>query len=52
MQTGAADLLPNEFHATVNVSLLACLQKLSTATLKVLNTLYTSKPVQKVRTVA
>ncbi len=32
-QTAAADLLPNESHATANISLLACLQKLSTATL-------------------
>ncbi len=32
-QTTAAELLRNESHATANVSLLACLQKLSTATL-------------------
>ncbi len=38
-QTAAADLLPNESHATANVSLLACLQKLSTATLKIHNLL-------------
>ncbi len=31
----AADLLPNESHATANVSLLGRLQKLATATLKV-----------------
>ncbi len=31
-QVAAADLLPNESHATANVSLLACFQKLSTAT--------------------
>ncbi len=30
----AANLLPNEFHATANVSLLACLQKLSTTALR------------------
>ncbi len=35
-QTASADLLPNEFHATANVSLLARLQKLSTATLMLL----------------
>ncbi len=33
-QTAAADFLPNESHATANVSLLARLQKLSTAPLK------------------
>ncbi len=32
-QTAAADLLPIESHAIANVSLLACLQKLSTAAL-------------------
>ncbi len=32
-QTAAADLLPNECHATANISLLARLQKLPTATL-------------------
>ncbi len=29
----AANVLPNESHATAKVSLLACLKKLSTATL-------------------
>ncbi len=33
-QMAAADLLPNKSHATVNIDLLARLQKLSTATLK------------------
>ncbi len=33
VQMAAADLLPNESHATANVSLLARLQKLSTVTL-------------------
>ncbi len=33
LQTAAAELLPKESHATANVSLLAGLQKLSTATL-------------------
>ncbi len=31
-QTTAAKLFSNESHATANISLLACLQKLSTAT--------------------
>ncbi len=34
-QSAAADLLLNESHATANVSLLACLQNLSTATLDI-----------------
>ncbi len=34
-QSAAADLLLNESHATANVSLLACLQKLLTATLDI-----------------
>ncbi len=32
VQTAAVDLLPNQSHATANVSLLARLQRLSTAT--------------------
>ncbi len=33
-KTAAVDLLPNKSHATANISLLAPLQKLSTATFK------------------
>ncbi len=39
-QTTAVKLLPNESHDTANVSLLACLQKLSSATVTYLSSIW------------
>ncbi len=52
VQMAAAELLPNESHASANVSALAHLQKLSTATLKRNKTTITSehkKYVEKIQ---